>query len=227
VTGGTPDQHALLQSVLDRFDAYLGGLGFDRPPTPKVRIEESGYDNAHFDGRVPEIVMGGRLSDDPDVMMREYGHAVLLAGVELPQPTPTGGLRAVESGVVDYLICSYNDTPKMGVIAAKALGVPGGHIRDLDNDLVLPAVQGQPEQRIGELWGGAFWRLRGRRGAELVDRAVAAAWLAIAADGAGGHEAAFAVALLSELEARGGAAARGAGAAELARRGVTVEGAGR
>ncbi|AFE07190.1 hypothetical protein COCOR_06876 [Corallococcus coralloides DSM 2259] len=90
-------------------------------------------------------------------------------------------LRALESGLSDYFVCSHGGNPRLGhrsgAVWSAREGPDHPYIRALDhrrgfNELASDATHWD----IGEVWGAAFWELRVLLGQSTVDRALAAAW---------------------------------------------------
>ncbi len=173
-----------LNTALVSYHDYLKGLGFDLgEEAPSVFVDANLKDNSYYDGEHRQIVIGKRFADDLDVLFREYTHHVLTteAGLDFRVLTEEG--MAIESGIADYLPCSFNNDPKlaekMAAIFQREGVLPRPYVRNLENARTFSEVRpGMPSQDSGEIWGGAFWDMRGSLGKELADGAVAAAWLA-------------------------------------------------
>jgi hypothetical protein len=230
-TGGTtPAQEQQLTDAVERFREYLRSIGFSDPRQVAVRLVE-GEDNAYYDGGKNEIVLDAALAADPDVIYREYGHHVLLADSPAESFGALGEAAAiVESGLADYLVCSFTGSPVLGERAAEvfrerlALGESYRSIRDLANDLRFGDVErGAAPQIAGAVWGGFFWDLRERLGRDVVDPLLVRAWQASADFGRSVVSRPFARRVVAEAETVGTAEADAA--RELLRkRGVRLSG---
>ena len=210
-TGGTtPEQERDLNDAVGKFREYLGGLGLPVERQVSVRVIE-GADNAYYDQERNEIVLDTALARDPDVVYREYSHHVLLAASPIESFAELGdGGAVVESGLADYLVCSYTGSPVLGEGAANvfrerlALGDSYRSIRDLANDSrFADFAAGSAAQAVGAVWGAFFWDLRERLGAEVADPLLVRAWQATPDFGREPASRPFAQRLLAEAEAVG------------------------
>jgi hypothetical protein len=127
------------------------------------------------------MVIAKPLAVDPDVLLREYSHHVLI------EARPKGRnevFGSIQSGLADYLPCSFAGRP---LFAAKAAPVfnrlfkqalfPNGYVRRMDNDVPLDLGQTVvAKQPMGEAWGGAFWEIRALLGAGAADPLLFEAW---------------------------------------------------
>src|SRR5438270_4136168 len=166
--GIAPELERKLGAVLEQFHAYLADLKLSVGQVPTVRMEEMDVPNAYYVEN--QIVLSKELADDPDIVCREYSHHVLV-GVVAQNRRDFQAAMAVESGLADYLPCSFKDDPLFGPRAMKAFealspsfaGRPA--IRNLENRRRFDDVPaGAPPvalfQDVGEIWGGALWELR-------------------------------------------------------------------
>jgi hypothetical protein len=171
VTGdATPALEEKLTRAVEGFAAYLHEVDEALDvPLPSVALK-TGLDNAQYVGSLNEIQLDPKLAEDDYVVMREFAHHVLMT-VGPPWDPRLGG---VESGVADYLVASHTGNPALGAGAARAVGLGVPVLRDLANQRTYS--EGLISQDEGEIWGGAFWELRGRLGQAPVDGAVAGAW---------------------------------------------------
>lgn len=202
-----------LNTALVSYHDYLKGLGFDLSgEAPSVFVDADLKDNAYYDGEHRKIVIGKPFADDLDVLFREYTHHVLTtdAGADVGVNTEEG--EAIESGIADYLPCSFNNDPKlaekMATIFQREGKLQKPYVRNLENARTFTEVgPGMSSQDSGEIWGGAFWDMRGSLGKEVADGAVAAAWLAsrdaMSAKGAGSS---YVQQLMAAVEPRTGKA---------------------
>jgi hypothetical protein len=161
--------------------------------------------NAYFDGK--SIVINQLLAEDPSVPLREYNHHIL--GTR--EHAWIGTYAAIESALADYFACSFLENPRLGEKSAKYFDAKKGYIRNLDNERTFQEFRRLAEDRMpydgAEIWGGAFWKLRQQLGPELVNDALASAWLKLnlpAKDEQVAH--AFLQNLLNEIKAKAPAA---------------------
>jgi hypothetical protein len=172
----TPKLQASLQDSLRRYRAWLAGLGVDTDEPVTVAVTAKDLRNAHYDAGRIEI--DKRLAGDPDVVMREYTHHVLKTLRPEGEALEFG---AVQSGLSDYLPCSFKDAPQYAPKAAAAFNrmyrrkiVPEGYVRTMVNDRRLDT--GGELHDVGEAWGGAFWELRELLASQVADRLLLEAW---------------------------------------------------
>jgi predicted acylesterase/phospholipase RssA len=168
----TPNDEQRINLTIDRFRAYLKRLGFT-PKTGwiKVRITEAPGDNmnAFYDTVENTIVIGSKIGQDRDPVLREYAHHML---AEASKSKDWGTLNGFESGFADYFPCSFKGEPEFGVKFVEVLRknypklFTKPYVRTLDNrrrfdTLEKSQADTQPEPHDeGEVWGAAFWELR-------------------------------------------------------------------
>jgi hypothetical protein len=205
----TPDAERQLNEALQQFHSYLESLGLQLDqPHPTVHIgplESEDRDlsyayadyNAFYAGSKNMIVVGEKLVDDPDVVLREYSHHVLRALAPNSDLAWGGGterqraLAGIWSGLADYLPCSFKGDPHFGALSAHVFNEmsPGRHlpyIRNLDNSRRVDKEEKEAPffpQDIGEIWGGAFWELRELLEQDVTDRGLLDAWKALDSSG--------------------------------------------
>src|SRR5207342_3097957 len=93
---------------------------------------------------------------------------------------------AIQSGLSDYLPCSFNGEPLFGVKAAPVFArLSGGQVgadgytRRMTNAARIDGeVTEYTVHAVGEGWSGAFWELRGLIGDRATDGVVLQAWKA-------------------------------------------------
>lgn len=170
------ERRAALTESLRSFASHLGSMGLPGAAGRPLHIEirpDAPYEAAYEPGSCA-IVMRPVWAFDPSVLLREYAHHALLHAAGARSGAVDG---ALESGVADYLPCSFAGDPVMGGVGARvAFGAP--HLRDLDTHESMNRYPASaPPQHRGLVWGGALWQLRKRAGAAVVDPLVAGAWL--------------------------------------------------
>jgi hypothetical protein len=173
-----------LDKLMQDYIANLDRLGFPAGERVSVKIEPTpGGPNAYY--QPPNsIVIDPKMAADKSVPLREYSHHVLMK----KKNSWTGHFSGIESGVADYLACSYLDNPKLGEVAAKALGSQP-FIRNLVNNENFAdfakkwnAVPNSTERWLmaiegAKVWGGALWEIRTKLGHDVADPIVTGAWL--------------------------------------------------
>jgi hypothetical protein len=165
-----------LDKLMQDYVSSLDKIGFAAGERVRVKIEPTqGGPNAHYLDNM--IVIDPKLASDPSVPLREYNHHVLASTHKEPRQ---GSYAAIESGIADYLGCSFLNNPRLGEIAAKAFGQNLPYIRNMANDKKFDEVKGKSPDfdfyAIGEAWSGAFWAMRTMLGRDVSDPIVVAAW---------------------------------------------------
>ena len=168
-----------LDKLMQDYISSLDKIGFPAGERVRVRIEPmASGPNAHYIDNV--IVIDPKLATDRTVPLREYNHHVLTSA---HKEQWQGSYAAIESGVADYLGCSFLNNPKLGELAAKALGLPQPFIRNMANDRNFDDVKdnsaGQDIHDTGEVWSGALWAMRTALGRDVSDPIIATAWLSM------------------------------------------------
>lgn len=189
-----------LEATLSRYFEYLDRIGFPKQIAKvTVAVEDMEPPNAYYSVPDKQIKIDPRLVEDPYVALREYAHHVLMA----PGINDFPASRGIESGLADYFAGSFLNNPKVGEKTAKVLLGPSGEfIRNLDNQDTYNEAQDESEART--VWGGFFWDLRSKLGADVADRLLVTAWTAFKPTGpATAIAPAFVSALLSAATAKG------------------------
>jgi hypothetical protein len=171
-----------LDKLMQDYISNLDKIGFPAGERVRVKIEAMPNNpNAYYVDNM--IVIEPKMAGDRSVPLREYNHHALTSN---HKEAWTGHYAAIESGMADYLACSYLNNPKLGEIAAKALGSQEPFIRNLVNDENFADFKSRTDQSSGrtnmpydgaKVWGGALWGIRTALGREVADPIVAAAWL--------------------------------------------------
>jgi hypothetical protein len=179
-TALTPKLQASLEAALTRYRQWLLGIGMKPGKPVTVHIDPKTRDNAYY--MAPnKMVIAKALAGDPDVLLREYSHHVLIEG----RPgRKREEFTSIQSGLADYLPCSFNGGPLFAVKAAPVFNrlfkedlFPNGYVRRMDNDIPLDLGQTTvAKQPMGEAWGGAFWEIRSLLGAGAADPLLLEAW---------------------------------------------------
>ena len=222
----TPQEQERLTRTLSDFRRYLESIGAPRAgEMPEVHIgpleaERGGQfyrdEAAYYDRARNLIVVGRRISEDPDPVLRQYAHYVLMPKeVSFSHDVTTQGRTvwrsplAIESGLATYLPCSFRDDPCFGRVVG-GISSASGPARDcwihLVNDLTTAAMTSNSTVHEGaDLWAGALWELRGALGRPVLDPVVTQAWLELRSAGADRVRPAarFVDVLLQGLDARG------------------------
>jgi hypothetical protein len=191
---------ASLDKLMQDYISSLDKIGFPAGERVHVKIEATpGGANAYYlDGT---MFIDPALVADRSVPLREYNHHILRTKHQEPWQ---GQYAGIESGIADYLACSYLNNPLFGELAAKALGVQKPFLRNMANDLNFDGLASLELHDAGEVWSGALWAMRTALGRDVIDPIVAAAWLSTTwPDAEPEKPKAFAAALLATAGQRG------------------------
>ncbi|HEY2750315.1 hypothetical protein [Phenylobacterium sp.] len=162
----TPQLQASLEASLGRYVGWLSKIGCQTDKRPSVSIDSKLKDQVYYvQGR---ISVGENHAREPDVVLRPYTHHVLSAARPRRSAQPS---IAVQYGLVNYLICSFENDPLSGGQSA------GGHAELTTNDVRLDLEPSwESDMRMGMGWGASFWEMRAIIGAEPTDRLLVEAW---------------------------------------------------
>jgi hypothetical protein len=150
---------------------------------PNMVFKSEGYWPISYYAPPDKIFMDPRMAADLTVLLREYNHHVLRSKLGLAEWT--GDLAAIESGVADYLGCSFLDNPRFGAIAVKVTDPKDPYSRDLAKEenyrefkARLADTRAVPDKLFegAKVWGALFWAMRTTLGSQRSDKIVAAAW---------------------------------------------------
>ena len=199
----SPDLERRLTAAVRSFAEFLRGIhgSLDVEP-PSVHLQ-AGLENAYFDTGAQQIGLDPKFARDDYSVLREYAHHALVHGAD--PPLDQSEFANVESGLADYLVASHTGDPELGVALAgilRAQGFDKPYIRNLNNDRHFDTLGSEgvvTPQDAGEVWGGAFWQLRGILSPSEADRALVAAWFATDWAGSAG-DAPFVKALLEAVD---------------------------
>jgi len=178
----TPELQRRLELAISSFRTYLSQLGFVPPAEVRVRMQP-GSRNAFYGDDC--IVIDPDLANDPDIAFREYTHHALLG--EVPYGNWSSNIRQIESGLADYFPCSFNNHSRLAERSAPVFGLGTPYIRELDNALNFssggntnePGAEMAAPQKVGEVWGGAFWNIRRILGQQLADQLLLTSWMSL------------------------------------------------
>jgi hypothetical protein len=109
------------------FRSYLEGIGFSFPAhEPKIttNVPPDQKNNAYYMVNERTIYVDASLTDDSDVLRREYGHYALDALTGYRLSVFSRSANAIGSGTVDYYACSWKGDPIFGQTAAQTLRAP-------------------------------------------------------------------------------------------------------
>ncbi|MBI4512125.1 MAG: M36 family metallopeptidase [Deltaproteobacteria bacterium] len=160
---------------LDRAQRHLQALGFTGPaklvPYPiRVTVNATTDDSSTYSPFTDSIQMGsGGVDDaeDGDILLHEYGHAVLnyiIPGFGL---SPSMGKRlaaqSIGEGFADILAASVPtggpERCDRACLASWGGRGPGNCLRRVDGDRHYPEAYGENPHENGQIWSGAVWEM--------------------------------------------------------------------
>ena len=183
----TPKLKKQVISKLHQFQAYLQNVGF-QPEGGKIDIdvpEKMQFEGliSHYDPTTNRLVINKEYASDSDLSYHEYMRRVLYPKSDFPS-LPENEIwtyLAINSGLCAYFTCSFKDNPRL---AEKTASLSKLQI-NLNNHRNFSDIKPGPysAQTDGkEVWGGAFWELRGLIGQAVTDNLLFRAWFALRAE---------------------------------------------
>jgi hypothetical protein len=161
-----------LERAFPWFQQYLIQLGYtpgNRQISVNVKPDLTGTVGYYSDNT---IFLSLAVAHDVEVMYREYLHHVLYSKTNLANVGPQ--CSAIESGLADYLVSSYINSPE----PYKASGFK---LNLTEEKRFADATGIEGRFTVGAAWASAFWQLRQIGGQQPVDRAILQAWFEVSA----------------------------------------------
>ncbi|MDN0075101.1 zinc ribbon domain-containing protein [Crenobacter sp. SG2303] len=197
----TPEVRRRLEAAFGKFQLYLQNLGYQaKGGDVQLDIRETMTSGAisYYDPAGRKLVIDKKYSSVPDVLFREYMHAVLYSKGGVPSD-PEGKLWAyygIESGLATYFPCSFNNNPRFAQINAAATWNLSKHrsFNELRAGIGFAMADG------AEIWGGAFWEMRELLGQATADKLLFDAWFRLRAEEVGNDRGAAFVRQLLEVD---------------------------
>jgi hypothetical protein len=208
-----PQEENKLRQSLQDFRQYLEALGYEDSQTlPSIQVgprpdaleDKLHYveDNAYYDQARNAIVVGRSLGGDAEAMLHEYAQYALISmaprstsGTTFGEPSLQDSYT-IQTALADYLVCSFRDDPCLGRNAAVRLKERGfgqdlgDCLRYLDHDMTVTLETPAEHNALGLIWAGAFWELRKKEGAAVVDEKLVHAWRSLDARAVSTHRGA-------------------------------------
>jgi hypothetical protein len=179
----TPEIQRKLEASLERYLSYLSTIGFSRDPAKvSIKIQKEVPGLAHYRPGQRAIVIDSRVVTDEYVGFREYTHHVLIDDAQ--RALSIDQLRAIASALADYFPCSFTNNPNAGEEVVKVLKLGQPYIRSLENKRNFGEFTKLRIDRFeydgAEIWGVAFWEIRGLLGQMPTDTLLFQTWRDIA-----------------------------------------------
>ncbi|MBN1867451.1 hypothetical protein JW916_09175 [Candidatus Sumerlaeota bacterium] len=159
------------RSAIKNIDPSFTGMDYRVPAV--VRIGTN-YANAFSDGEGIYFGEGdgsslGNTALYCDVIYHEFQHGVTHKIYPEPLLPYTGESGALDEAFSDYFACDITDEPLIG---EGGLMITDPYMRNLDNDLAVPADWAGEVHDDGRIVGGAFWDLREAVGSSIASNLI-------------------------------------------------------
>jgi hypothetical protein len=152
---------AYLMKLRDYSTQFTGRL----PEPPPVYVEGTSMASC-YDRINHEITIQRDFAHDPDVVGREYMHSIL----DVRPRSDEFEVRGLESGLADYFVASAKGESRL---------YESHYPIQLANErkFAEPFKTNDAGNDLGEIWGGAFWRVRELLGRLSADAILWNAWM--------------------------------------------------
>jgi hypothetical protein len=202
-----PEQTRNLNDALRGYAAYLDLLGLTWSGSlPTVVIGAATTAWGEFSIERNAILLTEKGADDTSLLLRQYTHQVLWnrqrAVIEGTSQMAASAV-AIESGLADYLSCSYRDDPRIGAIASQNGEVLFEDLSEQHTFAELDKVKPTIGDRysFGKVWASLVWAVRRELGRAAADQISVRAWSSSTPDDA--FDASFARQLVEQGEPYG------------------------
>lgn len=177
----TADLNRRLEKTLVDYVAYLEriGVNVNDPVNVKpasVKIEPLDPPNTWYIVETNQIIIDPSFAVDPTIPIREFNHHILVGGKDWPSSASS---ERLESGLADYLSCSFLNTPYLGGAVAQLFTPRLPYLRNMDNARNYSEFARLNREDVhsgGEIWGGALWEIRSKLQRDVADPALISAW---------------------------------------------------
>jgi hypothetical protein len=175
----TPEQVRQLNEALRGFAVYLELLGLTwSGPVPRVAIDPSNPNVwGSYDTGANVIQLRPEGAGDTSLALRQYANGSLwdtVGGYEASWAMVGSG---VESGLADYLSCSYRDDSRIGAVASTVTDeVVFEDLADQHTFAELSPTGRRGRYELGRVCGSLFWALRAELGRARADQLAVTAW---------------------------------------------------
>jgi Zn-dependent metalloprotease len=184
---------AMVYFHIDRVQRYLQDLGFSNVLSRPIRVNVVGQkdDNSHYSSVTKDLFFGtGGVNDseDAEIILHEYGHAVQDA--QVPGFGRSAECGAMGEGFGDYLAASFfaehkpeRLRPCVGTWDAVSYSRENPPcLRRLDGTKKYPRDLEDEVHADGEIWSACLWEIRTALGARTADRLVIASHALLSPD---------------------------------------------
>jgi hypothetical protein len=179
--------HQLVEDNLNKFISYLANLGFpDVRDTVTILINDG--EDTQISFTKDERSGGSLISIDQNVCL-DVDLPRMVTAYAILEYNKKGGVWGhpylIEGALVDYFAASLEDRPALGIITAKARGLATPYVYNLDNKRQFSeldptaGINVTSDKNSDEVWGGAFWEIRGRLGQHAADSVLSETWRAL------------------------------------------------
>jgi hypothetical protein len=159
-------------------------VGYRSDGTPVTLViaapkDESGA-FAYYEPGQNRVVLSRCAAGETGIVFREFSHHVLLRSLSFDYDKANNMvLNAIETGLVSYFACSYQNEPTLGRqqdASSNAAMINLENKKSLASAGSLKMTDLSSMYDVGEAWGGLFWDVRRVVGAALADQIMFAAW---------------------------------------------------
>jgi len=149
---------------------YLQNLGVKGLRKTTATVHYNDDDNSFYSPSKKALFFGdGGVPDsaDADIILHEYGHAIVdaLAGLQSGWGSQGG---AMHEGFGDYVAASFFNDPEIGEWDSTAYS-DTGYLRTVENSKRFPEDLEREAHADGEIWAGTLWDLRKLLGKKIAD----------------------------------------------------------
>lgn len=174
--------------IIDRCKTYLNSLGFTSTVGYTIHVDPHGFsgaDNSRFEPDqsqlgVGQIAMGDGGTDhgeDGDIILHEYGHAIVEYQTGGRFRNSPNEAQAMNSGFSDYWACSWADSMYPTNFGSYFLGEWGARDDDFSPSFIrrtntlktYPSFMEGDAHADGEIWSHALWDIMGSLGKRVTD----------------------------------------------------------
>src|SRR5262249_52290591 len=168
---------------------YLQTLGF-KPQGGNVDVDiqenmEMPGTVAWYDEQRHRMVIDAKYAADTDLLLREYSHRVLYSQTPVDTEKATNfdqdwAYYGIESALATYLPCSFQNKSSEGEISTSISShFIAYHLENKRKFAELKPNMSSARLEGIEVWGGAFWEMRGVLGRARADKLLLQTWFDI------------------------------------------------
>jgi len=186
ISGTASNKSLVIEKSLMLFQAYLKKIGFNAPGrkvdvkiVKKLGEQEGAY--CYYDVAKNTIFVDAAYQDDLDLFFREYMHRVLYTKLNinsLPYNEKKIWYLSIESGLANYFVCSYNDSPLFARVSARK----DDSFTKYDfskKKKFFGRKKIDTHYELADIWSSIFWEMRKVFGQEIADKLLYSGWMLV------------------------------------------------